>query len=205
MPNSQSLLEESFLKSYKSIQPNWGFHGLGYIVYKRTYSRPIYGSDGQVERSETWWETIKRCIDGAQKIGADYTKSEAEALFDAVFNLKCSFAGRMLWQLGTKTVDRFGANSLVNCWVTTITQPEDFCFIFENLMLGGGVGYSLKRDQIHELPKVKHGVEISVKDTKDADFIVPDSREGWVELLRKVLTSFFQTSKGFTYSTKLIS
>lgn len=203
-PQPQPILEESFLKKYKGIQPEWGFNGLGYIVFKRTYSRPLYKEDGSLDRSETWWETIRRCIEGAQKIGAEYTKTEAEILFDAIFNLKCSFAGRMLWQLGTSTVDRFGANSLINCYFTTITNIEDFCFIFENLMLGGGVGYSVKREHIHELPKIKHDVNITLKDTKDADFIIPDSREGWVELLRKVLTSFFHTGKGFNYSTVLI-
>jgi len=38
-------------------------------------------------------------------------------------------------------------------------------------------------------------------DTKDADFIVPDSREGWVELLRRVLEAHFITGKSFSYST----
>jgi hypothetical protein len=33
---------------------------------------------------------------------------------------------------------------------------------------------------------------------------VPDSREGWVNLLRKVLRSYFQTGNSFTYSTLLI-
>lgn len=40
--------------------------------------------------------------------------------------------------------------------------------------------------------------------TKDADFIVPDKREGWVMLLERVLDSFFKTGKGFTYSTILV-
>ena len=59
-----------------------------------------------------------------------YTKKEAERLFDLVFNLKCNFAGRGLWQLGTSTVDRFGGNSLLNCWFTAIKKPEDFYKIY---------------------------------------------------------------------------
>lgn len=107
-----NIITDDFISKYEKIQPNWGFNGLGYIVYKRTYSRPISGEN----RTEEWHETIQRCINGAQKIGANYTKEEAERLFDYVFNLKCNFAGRMLWQLGTSTVDRFGANSLLNCF-----------------------------------------------------------------------------------------
>ena len=193
------ILSADFLKKYKNKQPKWGFNGLGYIVYKRTYSR--VKEDGLLEE---WPETIARCINGAQKIGASYTKREAEKLFDLVFNLKCNFAGRGLWQLGTSTVDRFGGNSLLNCWFTAIKKPDDFCFIFENLMLGGGVGYSIRREDIHELPRVKRDVDITVKNTNDADFIVPDSREGWVRLLSKVLHSYFVTGESFNYSTVLV-
>lgn len=198
------LLSDKFLAHYKDKQPKWGFNGLGYLVYKRTYSRPILDDKGVTVRTEEWWETIRRCVEGAQAIGSQYTTKEAEQLFDLVFNLKGCFAGRCLWQLGTSTVERFGANSLLNCWFTTITKPADFCFIYENLMLGGGVGFSVKREHIHELPKVKCGVEVSLKDTKDADFIVPDSREGWVELMRRTLDAFFTTGKSFNYSTVLV-
>jgi len=193
------IITESFLKKYKKRQPNWGLNGLGYVVYKRTYSR--IKPNGS---KEEWYETIARCINGVQEIGAEYTKEEAERLYDLIFNLKCSFAGRMLWQLGTKNVKRFGANSLLNCWGIKLDSIDSFCFLFENLMLGGGVGFSIRREDVHELPRVKKDVVITHKNTKDADFIVPDSREGWVYLLRKVLKSFFYSGKSFTYSTILV-
>jgi hypothetical protein len=194
-----NILSDSFLNKYKNKQPNWGFNGLGYIVYKRTYAR--LKEDGNTEE---WWETVARCINGAQKIGAQYTNEEAERIYDYVFNLKCNFAGRMLWQLGTSTVDRFGANSLLNCWATAMREPKAFLFLFENLMLGGGVGYSIRREDVHELPKIKKGVVVTHEATKDADFIIPDSREGWVKLLANVLDAFYVNGKSFTYSTILI-
>lgn len=193
------ILSKDFVKKYAKKQPNWGFNGLGYIVYKRTYAR--LKDDGNTEE---WHETVERCINGAQKIGAQYTKEEAERLFDYVFNLKCNFAGRMLWQLGTSTVDRFGANSLLNCWFTSMREPKAFLFLFENLMLGGGVGYSIRREDVHELPRIKKDVNVIHQPTKDADFIVPDTREGWVKLLSNVLEAFYVTGKSFTYSTILI-
>jgi ribonucleoside-triphosphate reductase len=194
------LLPESFLNNYKKATPPWGFNGLGYIVYKRTYARRVEGEN----RTEEWWETVARCINGAQEIGADYTPEEAQKLYDLVFNLKCNFAGRMLWQLGTETVKKFGANSLLNCWFASINEPKAFLFIFENLMLGGGVGFSIRREDIHELPKIKKGVMVEHQLTKDADFIVPDSRSGWVELLRKTLEAYYESGKSFTYSTILV-
>jgi ribonucleotide reductase alpha subunit len=110
----------------------------------------------------------------------------------------------MLWQLGTTTVDRFGANSLLNCWGVCIRDIDDFCFIFENLMLGGGVGFSIRKEDVHDLPRVKEGVMVNHEKTNDADYIVPDSREGWVKLLKKTLKSYFYTGESFTYSTILV-
>jgi ribonucleoside-triphosphate reductase len=196
---STEIISEKFANKYANKQPNWGFNGLGYIVYKRTYAR--IKDDG---KKEEWHETIRRCINGAQKIGANYTQEEAEQLFDLIFNLKCNFAGRMLWQLGTPTVDRFGANSLLNCWNVSMNSVKSFLFLFENLMLGGGVGFSIRREDIHELPRIKKDVNIVHKNTKDADFIVPDSREGWIRLLERVLEAFFIKGKSFNYSTILI-
>ena len=187
------------MNRYKGSNPAWGFNGLGYIVYKRTYAR--LKEDGQ---KEEWPETIARCINGAQNLGADYSQEEAERLFDHIFNLRCNFAGRMLWQLGTTTVERFGANSLLNCWNVSINEPGAFLFLFENLMLGGGVGFSIRREDIHELPKIRKGVVVKHLPVRDADYIVPDSREGWIKLLENTLEAFFKTGKSFNYSTILI-
>ena len=189
-----------FLKKYKNKQPPWGFGALSLTVYKRTYSR--IKEDGI---SEEWWETLVRTIEGAQRIGAKYTIEESERLFDLMFNLKCSFAGRGLWQLGTKLVDEHKiADSLLNCWVTKVSEIEDFVFIFTESMFGGGVGCNIAREYTQELPRVKEGVKCILKNTKDADFIVPDSKEGWADLWRKILQAYLITGKSFTYSTVCI-
>ena len=54
-----------------------------------------------------------------------------------------------------------------------------------------------------EVPKVKYNVQLTRRDDKDVDFIIPDNREGWVELLRRTLDAFFVAGKSFTYSTTL--
>lgn len=197
--SSTNIITPEFMEKYRTRQPQWGFNGLGYIVYKRTYARRK--DDGTTEE---WFETVARCVNGAQQVGAGYTREEAERLYDHIFNLRGNFAGRMLWQLGTPTVERFGANSLLNCWFVNMSHIEDFCFLFENLMLGGGVGFSIKREDVYHLPKVKPDVEVTHNKRNDADFIVPDSREGWVKLLRNVLDAYFNTGKSFTYSTILV-
>jgi ribonucleoside-triphosphate reductase (thioredoxin) len=71
-------------------------------------------------------------------------------------------------------------------------------------MLGGGVGFSVERAKIHDLPKVLPNVRITHERSNDADIIVPDSRQGWRRLLHSVLKSYFDTGKSFSYSTILI-
>lgn len=194
------MLSKAFVESYATTQPPWGFGGLGEIVYLRTYSRRIDTKN----RNETWPETIERVINGALEIGTPYTDKEAEVLFDHMFNLRCSFSGRALWQLGTPLVQQFNAASLNNCYFINVESIEDFEFLFDHLMLGGGVGFSVERSKIHEFPKIRSGVEIAHERTNDADIIVPDSREGWKRLLHSVLKSYFYTGKSFTYSTMLV-
>lgn len=197
---TDNILSEEFVASYATKTAPWGFNGLGEIVYQRTYSRDIES----LGRKEYWHETIARCINGAQEIGAGYTKEEAERLFDYIFSLKGIFAGRCLWQLGTPLVKKMSGVSLVNCWMTTISKVEDFQFLMDHLMVGGGVGFTVERANVHDFPKVKQVDHITNIKENDADFIVPDSRKGWSSLLAKVLNSYFETGESFTYSTILI-
>lgn len=194
------VITQKFTQQYESRPAPWGFNGMGEIVYMRTYSRDIE----ELGRKEKWHETIARCINGAQKIGAGYTKEEAEKLFDYIFNLKGIFAGRCLWQLGTPLVEKMSGVSLVNCWMTNISKVEDFQFLMDHLMVGGGVGFTVERSSIHDLPKVREVPFIKAERGNDSDFIVPDSRQGWSSLIGKVLKSYFETGESFTYSTVLI-
>jgi len=194
-----TLLTQEFVDRYALETPPWGFGGMGEVVYLRTYSRSK--GDGTIE---TWPETLQRVINGAADIGVDYTQKEAERLFDHMFNLRCSFSGRALWQLGTPLVQKLNGASLNNCYYVNIETIEDFEFLFDMLMLGGGVGYSVERAKIHEFPKVKVGVEITHERTNDADIIVPDSRQGWSRMLHSTLKSYLDTGKSFSYSTILV-
>ena len=108
-------------------------------------------------------------------------------------DMKGSVAGRFMWQLGTKTVDQLGLPSLQNCAFVIIDEPiRPFTWAMDMLMLGSGVGFSIKKEHVYKLPKVvKRKIKIERVDDKQADFIVPDTREGWVKLLGKVLKAHF--------------
>lgn len=179
---------------------------IGYLVYKRTYSRPL-----SADKTEEFEDTINRVISacGTQlKVG--FTKDEEDRLRDYFHDLKCSTAGRFLWQLGTGTVDRLGLASLQNCAFTVVDAPvAPFCWAMDMLSLGSGVGYNIQRKHVDKIPPVKSWFRAPTRvDHGGADFIIPDSREGWVRFLGKTLKAAFLSTtaaKGtFTYSTQAV-
>jgi ribonucleotide reductase alpha subunit len=182
----------------------WG--EIGYITYKRTYSRKLNEND-QDSITEEFDQTIDRILNACDnQLNVGFTQEEEEKVKNYMLSLKGIVAGRFLWQLGTKTVNKFGLASLQNCAVVAIDHPiRPFTWAFDMLMLGSGVGYNLQREYVYKMPALlDEDISISRQETKDADFIVPDSREGWVKLLEKTLKAFFYTGKSFTYSTILV-
>ena len=176
----------------------WG--EVGYATYKRTYARPVKG------RTEEWEETVDRVIQACNKqLKCDFNEKDQEDIKRMMMQLKGTVAGRFLWQLGTKTVDKLGLPSLQNCAFTVVDEPiRPFTWAFEMLMLGSGVGFNIQREHVYQLPKVKKKVVVKHVEDNGADFIVPDSREGWTELLHRVMEASFVTGNGFTYDTSLV-
>lgn len=186
--------------NFKDIEVPWG--EIGYITFKRTYARRLK-EDDQNSKTEEFWQVVQRELDASEKqLNVGFTEEEKQRYAELRMKLKFSTAGRFMWQLGTKTVDRLGLPSLQNCAFTTVNDPiRPFTWTFEMLMLGSGVGYNIQKHNVYQLPKLKGKIKIERKDTKDADFIVPDSREGWVKLLGRVLKAHFYGGQGFSYST----
>lgn len=179
----------------------WG--EIGYVTYKRTYSRKIEGST----QTEEFEDTVERVLTACkEQLNLEFSPEERERARQYMLGLKGIVAGRFLWQLGTNTVSKFGLASLQNCAVTLVDHPiRPFTWAFDMLMLGSGVGYNIQREHVYKIPWVtSEDVKVTRKDTNDADFIIPDSREGWVKLLENVLTAYFYTGKSFSYSTVLV-
>lgn len=185
------------------VKTPWG--EIGYITFKRTYARRLK-PDSVDSKTEEFIDVINRELNACEKqLGLFFTEEEKKLYLNSRLSLKFSVAGRFMWQLGTKTVDKIGLPSLQNCAFCIVDNPiRPFTWAFEMLMLGSGVGYNIQKEFVYQIPKVKSKVKIERLDSKDADFIVPDTREGWVKLLGKVLKAHFYSGKGFTYSTQLI-
>ena len=190
-------LSENFINKYKRKKPPFGFNGLGELVYMRTYSR--IKENGKNER---WWETIQRVVEGTYSMQKNWidqhqlgwnpwqAQASAQEMYDRMFNMKFLPPGRGLWAMGTAiTEEKKLYAALNNCaFVSTKTLKDDyskpFCFLMDASMLGVGVGFD-----------TKGAGEIVVKgvntDRGEETYVIPDTREGWVDSLKLLLESYF--------------
>ena len=183
---------------------------VGYLTFKRTYSRRLNETDPN-SATEEFPDTIERVIKATQtQLKCGFDKAELKRLRNYFLTLKGTVAGRFLWQLGTPTVERLGLSSLQNCAFTVVDKPvEPFTWAMDLLMLGSGVGYNIQKENVDKIPMVNADFKCPTRNNvNDADYIVPDSREGWVALIGKTLKAAFLAHKSgkqtFTYSTQLI-
>lgn len=167
---------------------------LASVVYLRTYSRNDYG------KSEKWADTVERVIAGNVR-GHLVSEDEINRLRYYMTERKAIPAGRGLWYSGSPNHERLGGAALNNCYVVSSENWQNFILAQDYSMLGGGVGMTVEHKYTSKLPRVKKDVLVVNRETKDADFIVPDSREGWNELTRRVLEAYLETGKSFSFST----
>lgn len=207
---SQFRLSEHFIEKFKTIKPPFGFNGLGELVYMRTYSR-----EKENGKNEVWWETIKRVIEGTYNMQKDWIESNglhwnagqaqrsAQEMFERMFYMKFLPPGRGLWAMGSPiTEEKKLYAALNNCaFVSTENIKEDlskpFVFLMDMSCLGVGVGFDTRgagRFEIKGLDKNKEAEH----------YIIPDTREGWVESVNKLILSYFLHRPLVTYDYSVI-
>ena len=199
-------LTEEFINQYKDREVPFGFrdaggNALGELVFIRTYSRKK--DDGTKEK---WFEVCERVINGMYSIQKDHCKenrlpwndrkshASAQEAFDRMFNLKWTPPGRGLWTMGSKMVME-GKNSaaLQNCAFVSTRDLDKydpgalFSWVMDALMLGVGVGF--------DVLGAEKDIEILKPKADEVTFIIPDTREGWVESTRVLINSFLTPNK----------
>ena len=185
---------------------------VGYITYKRTYARKLNPEDmSENAETEEFEQTVERVVEACRtQLKVGFTKEEEKRLSHYMLELKGTVAGRFLWQLGTNTVDRLGLASLQNCAFITVDNPiVPFTWTMDMLALGAGVGYNIQKINVDKLPAVREWFKAPTRvDHGGADFIIPDSREGWVRFLAKTLKAAFLSTRkekgSFTFSTQVV-
>ncbi|MFD1672595.1 ribonucleoside-triphosphate reductase, adenosylcobalamin-dependent [Agrilactobacillus yilanensis] len=230
---SPIVLSDEFIDDVtKTITPHWG--ALGWVTYKRTYARWLPEAQRTENWSETVKRVVEGNINLDPRLKdaqvsettiADLTQ-EAQQLYKLIYGLAATPSGRNLWISGTDYQKRNG-DALNNCWFIAIrpqaygdshivpdylTQDQvapsmPFSFLFDQLMKGGGVGFSVVQANIKQIPKVTHRTKLTILiDQASASYEdsialgavdktvwlqthqlsevryyeLPDTREGWV-------------------------
>lgn len=197
-------LDEDFVAQYKTMAPDFGFNGLGLLTYYRTYSR--LKQDGS---NEQWYETVRRVVEGAytlqkqhilsNELGWNNKKGQqsAQEMFDRIFKMKFLPPGRMLWALGTPIIhERKVGQALFNCAFVSTNHIDlsieeaikPFTFMMDMSMVGVGVGFDVEG---------AGKIEIVPPQEESEEYDIPDSREGWVMSLEKLLFSYFAKHFGY--------
>ncbi|GMF51499.1 unnamed protein product [Phytophthora fragariaefolia] len=208
---SPFALDKSFVARFENLTPPFGFNGLGELVYMRTYSR--VRTDGTKER---WFETVERVINGTfnmqkkwlQQLDQPWDQDEktrvAQEMYTRVFQMKFTPPGRGLWAMGSPITEERGLYAALNncAFVSTAdileldTPAEPFCFLMEAAMLGVGVGFDTKGAG----KLLVQGCD----ETNTNMYVIPDSREGWVESVKMLLEAHFLHQPVLKYDYTLI-
>lgn len=200
--SNYKLLDDEFISKYKHLSSP--MKQLGEFVYYRTYSRWLENE----KRREKWWETCRRVVEFNCGLVENVSKQEAEDLYDNIFHLRLFPSGRTLWSGGIET-SYTNPTSQFNCSFTVIDDFDvykDICYL---LMLGVGVGFSVEKKHINNLPKVKGNIQTTHKiytpingsDRKEVteyvinkdvmQIIVGDSKVGWSQAIDYFLKAFY--------------
>ena len=144
-------------------------------------------------RREYWGETVARYMDFMDetlRVRNNY-KMPAELkaeLLDAILSLEVMPSMRALMTAGPALQRENVAG--YNCSYTPINHPRCFDEILYILMNGVGVGFSVERDQINELPVVNEHFEDS-----NTVITIEDSKAGWARGLRELIAMLYAGQK----------
>jgi ribonucleoside-triphosphate reductase (thioredoxin) len=182
-------LNDETLEILKSKTPVFGFNGLGEVVFRRTYSR----------NDESWCDVVIRVMEGVFSIRKEHFKRNslhwedkerqnvAREMAISLFEMEWLPPGRGLWMMGTQFAYERGSTALNNCSATDTEKDlvHSAEWTMDCLMNGVGVGFSTSWKGKATMPNKKDSEKI----------VIPDSREGWVDSLIKLLCSYINSPK----------
>ena len=140
-------------------------------------------------RRETWRETVTRYFDFFQehlKQSCKYSldKSLREELEDAVIHLDVMPSMRCLMTAGEALKRENIAG--YNCSYVAVDRPQAFDEILYVLMNGTGVGFSVERQFVGNLPTVAEEFHPS-----DTTIVVQDSKMGWAKAFKELVAMLY--------------
>ena len=151
------------------------------FIHLSRYSRWMYDEN----RRETWTETVDRYFTFFKEHlkelhNYDLNEEVSQALRNSVLSLDVMPSMRCLMSAGEALKRENIAG--YNCSYISIDRVQSFDEILYILMNGTGVGFSVERQFISNLPSVGEQFH-----TTDSTIIVADSKQGWARALKELI------------------
>ena len=137
-----------------------------------------------VQRRETWEELVTRNKEMHIKKYPQLT-AEINETYKFVYDKKILPSMRSL-QFGGKPIE-ISPNRIYNCAYLPIDDWRAFGEIMFLLLGGTGVGYSVQKHHVDELPEIR-----KPNTTKFRRYLIGDSIEGWADAVKLLMKSYFE-------------
>ena len=151
------------------------------FIHLSRYSRWL----PEKNRRETWDETVARYFDFftehlKETVDFDLTKKLRDELEQAVLGLRVMPSMRCIMTAGEALKRENIAG--YNCSYVAVDRPQSFDEILYILMNGTGVGFSVERQYVNELPSIADEFHPT-----DTTITVADSKLGWAKGLKELI------------------
>lgn len=133
------------------------------------------------KRRETWEELVDRNKKMHQK-KYKHLKDEIEEVYKFVYDKKILPSMRSM-QFAGKAIEVNPAR-IYNCSYLPIDHPSAFAEVMFLLLSGVGVGYSVQKHHVENLPPI-------IKPVKQRRYLIGDSIEGWSDAVKVLVKSYF--------------
>jgi ribonucleoside-diphosphate reductase alpha chain len=154
------------------------------FIYKSRYSRYL----PELNRRENWEETVERYLTFMHNHLANNYSYDMGPVRDkvkkAIIDLKVMPSMRALMTSG-KALERDNTCGY-NCSFLPIDDPKAFDEAMFILLCGTGVGFSVERQFINQLPEIPEKLFDS-----ETVIVVRDSKEGWAKALRMLIALLY--------------
>ncbi len=151
------------------------------FIYKRTYSK----WDWNKGRREEWSETINRYADFMKENIPTKLHPKLEKCRQAIEQKKVMPSMRSLWSAGPALEKNHIAN--YNCCYLQIDRPKAFAETLYILLCGTGVGFSVERQFIVNLPSIP-----CTLNEIDKEIVFEDSKEGWAVGFNELINYLYE-------------
>jgi len=133
------------------------------------------------KRRETWGETVSRYVDNVVAGFNGHNESLTREIEQAILGLEVMPSMRAMMTAGP-AAERDNT-CMYNCAYLPVDDPKSFDEAMFILLCGTGVGFSVERQYINNLPDIPDTLFNS-----GTVVMVKDSKEGWAKSLRQVLS-----------------